>query len=89
MDKSNGKIYSENELKEQSQEIQKRSTMLSPEEYKAMHGIPEQNRPMELALLRFIKKREQLGVTADSRLQNAFQLGYLAALKDRGIEHGR
>jgi hypothetical protein len=79
MDTRTGKIYemTEAEAKE------KRLTRLSPKEYQEMLGVPEEDRPVELALHRFWVERMQLKAPFNVAIKNAFRCGYRAALKDQ------
>lgn len=63
-------------------EFTKRETPLSESEYQGMIQLPEKQRPMELALMRFKQQRKKMGLPVDIRQVNAFQLGYLCALSD-------
>lgn len=59
---------------------------LSPPEMLALIGVAEKDRPRVLALFHFVNERTALGASCDIRIKNAFARGYLAALKDQGIE---
>lgn len=52
----------------------------------ALIGVAEKDRPRVLALFHFVNERTALGASCDIRIKNAFARGYLAALKDQGIE---
>jgi len=76
MNQDTGKI----ELFENEEDARsRRLTPLSPKEYQAMMGMPEEARPVELALLRFIGERKRLKAPVTLEVKNAFRLGYLAA----------
>lgn len=62
----------------------KRMTELSREEQIFLSDIDSDQRPIELALRRFVKSRDGLGRKVGVFEKNAFRLGYQAAQKDRG-----
>lgn len=45
--------------------------------------FPEEQRPAELALRRFIRDRKELGAIVPIEIKNAFRLGYRAGVKDQ------
>lgn len=89
MDTRTGKIYEMNVneeelLNEQKKLFNEALTKLKESEYKAIKDLPEDSRPLELALLRFIEERKKLGAPHGIEVKNAFRLGYQSALKDQG-----
>jgi len=60
-------------------------TPLSAEEYALVQQFPDENRPTELALARFVKQRKLLGGKVTPEVKTGFRLGYQACLKDQGI----
>lgn len=81
MDTSTGKIYEMTE----SEAKGKKLTPMSPKEYQAMLGHREEDRPIELATLRFEASRKELGAPFNLAIKNAFRQGYRAALTDQGV----
>lgn len=78
MDIKTGKI----ELFETESDAEKRRrTPLSPKEYQAMMCFGEEQRPLELALMRFVEERKRLKAPNRPEVRNAFRLGWLAAEK--------
>lgn len=61
-----------------------RLTRLTNQEHELMKGLPEELRPQELALRRFVEDRAKLKAPCDANIRNGFRLGYQAAMKDRG-----
>lgn len=59
-------------------------TQLSDKENEVLGQLAEQDRPEQLALMRFIDERKRLGAPYGLSVQNAFRLGYRAAAKDNG-----
>lgn len=55
-------------------------TVLTPNEYLALQGISEDQRPAELALFRFIEDRKKLGAPIGIEVKNAFRVGFKSAL---------
>ena len=86
MDTRTGKIH-EIENEKQKVELEARLngtlTLLSNRENEILSRVTEQDRPLELALMRFIEERKRLDAPYGLAIQNAFRLGYQAAVKDR------
>lgn len=54
--------------------------MLTPAEYQKLAVIPEQNRPEELAVMRFTAERRLLGAPNNIHIQNAFRIGFRTSI---------
>jgi hypothetical protein len=83
MDTKTGKIVGYDELASAKEEIKKHFTPLTEKEYIDISKIEERLRPEHLALLRFIDTRRCLGAPHGAEIQNAFRLGYRAAISDQ------
>jgi hypothetical protein len=59
-------------------------TALSPKEYQAMLGHKPEDRPVELALMRFEQERAALGAPVTIAIRNAFRLGFRAGAQSQG-----
>jgi hypothetical protein len=87
MDTRTGKIYelSDDQLKQASDPFRMsewKITELSKTENEILNKLPEKDRPEKLALMRFVAERKRLKAPHDAGVQNAFLLGYKAAVKD-------
>jgi len=80
MDTRTGKIYDLNDEMAKNCETDRPLTPLSPKEYQAMLGHKAEDRPIELALVRFMAERMKLGAPVTLAVKNAFRCGYWAAL---------
>jgi hypothetical protein len=80
MDTRTGKIH---QMSDADAETRSHLTRLTSREHELIGKMPSEDRPRELALLRFIEEREKLGAPVTVALKNAFRLGYKAALTDR------
>jgi hypothetical protein len=85
MDTKSGMIHEMNEadIEALKKAYDGRLTELNTAEHMAIKPFPQERRPEELALIRFLDEREKLGAPCGLWVQNAFRLGYLAALKDQ------
>jgi len=59
----------------------KGKVLVSPQEYQALHALPEQERPVELYLMRFCESRKRLGAPLTIAMKSAFRIGFLIAQK--------
>lgn len=50
--------------------------LLNHHEYRLLNAIPEENRPEELAVMRFKDERRAIGVICTPQIENAFRLGF-------------
>lgn len=55
-------------------------TVLTPDEFLGLQGVPEQQRPAELALMRFVADRKKLKAPVTLEIKNAFRIGFKSAL---------
>ncbi len=82
MDDRTGKLYEfENESQKASKEseLNRRLVELTSVEHQLLKDIAEEDRPRELALMRYVQERKALGSKVDPWAKQAFRHGYDAA----------
>lgn len=86
MDTRTGKIheFTEELARSKLAEADGRLTPLTPQEHMEMRGIPEADRPRELAVMRFCAERAKLRAVVTPQLKNAFRMGWKAAVESQG-----
>lgn len=84
MQTDTGKIVMMDSSEAKEAALRERLTQLTQKEHALLLNIEEKDRPVELAVTRFIEERKRLKAPHGIEVKNAFRQGYLAALKDQG-----